>query len=246
MGPLLGVGRGLTIVAVAYVLYRPTDRDAVAVADTTEGGGASVEMGADQRRMLLFLLLGVAVWATDALHGLHPLYGALVVVLLSLSPRVGVIGPDEVGDVDFSIVFFIGAIFAVAEGLRRTEFTDLAARGVLSTLPGDASLPLVLGVVVVVAIALTFVMEGLAVASVLTPILVSSAAGAGIPIEPVAMIEAAALNTYFFPYQSAGLVAILGLDVVDAVELVRMATVCSLVTLLVVIPAQIGLFAVAF
>jgi di/tricarboxylate transporter len=277
MGPLFGVVRAVLVVAVAYALYRPTDRAAVRTATTDAGGEAArdtdvdgdenergdesadgdenevgvtvdgtIEIGAAQRRMLLFLLVGVAVWATDAVHGLHPLYGALVVVLLAVAPRIGVVGPDAVADVDFSIVFFVGAIFAIAEGLRRTAFTDLAARSVLSSLPGDASLAVVLGAVVVVTLALTFVMEGLAVASVLTPVLVSFAVSAGVPLVPVAMMEAAALNAYFFPYQSAVLVAILGLDVVDGVELARMASVCSLVTLLVVVPAQIALFVAAF
>ena len=143
-------------------------------------------------------------------------------------------------------MFFLGAIFAIAEGLRRTAFTDLAAGAILSNLPGDASLPVVLGFVVVASIALTFVMEGLAVASVLTPVLVSFSASAGVPLLPVAMTEAIALNTYFFPYQSAVLVAILGLDVVEPLELVRMATVCSLATLLVLLPVQIAVFALWF
>ncbi len=196
--------------------------------------------------MLAFLFVGVVVWATDVVHGLHPLYGALVVALLAYAPRVGVADPAHVGEADFSIVFYVGAIFAIAEGLQRTAFTDLAARSVLSSLPGDAGLGVVLAFVVVVAILLTFVMEGLAVASVLTPIVVSFAANAGVPVVPVAMVEAVALNTYFFPYQSAVLVGILGLDVVDTVELVKMATVCSLVTLVVLVPVQILLFVVAF
>jgi len=60
------------------------------------------------------------------------------------------------------------------------------------------------------------------------------------------MTEAVALNSYFFPYQSAVLVAILGLDVVDSVELIKMAAICSLATLLVLLPIQIGIFALAF
>jgi len=113
-------------------------------------------------------------------------------------------------------------------------------------LPADPSLPLVLGVVVVVSLALTLVMEGLAVASVLTPVLVSFATNAGIPLVPVAMIEAVALNAYFFPYQSAVLVAILGLDVVDSIKLTKMASICSLATLLFLVPVQIGLFVLLF
>jgi len=88
--------------------------------------------------------------------------------------------------------------------------------------------------------------EGLAVASVLTPVLVSFAASAGVPLAPVAMIEAVALNAYFFPYQSAVMVAILGLDVVDTVELTRMATVCTIATLGLLVPIQIAVFALFF
>jgi len=89
-------------------------------------------------------------------------------------------------------------------------------------------------------------MEGLAVASVLTPVLVSFATSAGIPLVPVAMTEAVALNAYFFPYQSAVLVAILGLDVVDSMELTKMASVCSLATLLLLVPVQIAIFTLLF
>lgn len=241
LGPVMGVGRVAVVVAVAYYLYRPQDRDGVATPEVE-----SVATTASERRMLAFLLVGVAVWATDFLHGLHPLFGAIVVALLAFAPRVGVVDPGAVGEADFSILFFLGAIFAIAEGLRRTEFTDLAATTLLSFLPADPSLPVVLGFVVAVSLALTLVMEGLAVASVLTPVLVSFAGSTGVPLVPVAMVESVALTAYFFPYQSAVLVAILGFDVVDSVELSKMAGLCSVATILLLVPVQIGLFALVF
>lgn len=239
LGPVMGVGRTLSVIAVAYVLYRPRDPSAgVREPDRSAAVGAS----ARERRMLGVLLLGLAVWATDSLHGLHPLYGALLVVLVAFAPKVGVVGMDVIEDVDFAIVFFMGAVFAIAAGLQQTGFTELAAGALLDTLPANASLPVVLVVVFLSAMALSLLMEGLAVAGVLTPTLVSFVEGAGVSLLPVAMVEAVALNTYFFPYQSAVLVGILGLGVVDVRELIRMATVCSLVTLLVLLPVQIGLF----
>jgi len=242
MGPVMGVGRTILVVAVTYTLYRPTDRDAMTTPDAIESTSASPR----EKRMLAFLLVGVAIWATDFVHGLHPLFGAVVVALLSFAPRIGVIDHGAVGDVDLSIIFFMGAIFAIAEGLQRTAFTDLAANSLLSYLPADPSLPLVLAFVTAVSMGLAFLMEGLAVASVITPVFVSFASAAGVPLLPVAMIESVALNGYFFPYQSAVLVAILGLDVVDSAELSRMATACTVATLLVLLPIQIGLFSVAF
>ncbi|MFC6823666.1 SLC13 family permease [Halopelagius fulvigenes] len=242
LGPVMGVGRVLLVVGVTYLLYRPRDRDAVVAPERTE----SVTASADEMRMLGFLLVGVAIWATDFLHGLHPLFGALAVVLLAFAPRIGVVDADAVAEADFSILFFFGAIFAIAEGLRRIGFTDLAARELLSYLPSDASLPVILGFVVVVSQLLALVMEGLAVASVLTPVLMSFAASAGVPLVPVAMMEAVALNTYFFPYQSAVLVAILGMGVVDGVELVRTSSAIALGTLLLLVPIQIGVFVLFF
>ncbi|MGQ4556037.1 SLC13 family permease [Halobellus sp. GM3] len=242
MGPVMGVGRVAVVVAVTYLLYRPRDRDAMVAPDAVE----SVTASPRERRMLLFLLIGVAIWATDFVHGLHPLFGAVVVALLAFTPRIGVIDNETMGETDFSILFFLGAIFAIAEGLQRTAFTDLAAETMLSYLPSDPSLPLVLVFVVAVSMLLAFVMEGMAVASVITPVFVSFANGAGIPLVPVAMAEAVALNGYFFPYQSAVLVAILGLGVVDTLELSRMASLCTIATLVFLLPIQIAMFVFLF
>lgn len=243
LGPVMAIGRAVVVTAIAYVLYRPRDADALSASSDID---RSVGTDPAARRMLAFLLVGVGIWATDSVHGLHPLYGALVVAILASTPGIGVVGADALERVDFSIVFFLGAIFAIAEGLQRTGFTDVAAGAIRSGFPQDASLAVALGFLAVAAIVLTFLMEGLAVASVLTPVLVAFAESAGLPLVPVAMIEAVALNTYFFPYQSAVLVAILGLDVVDSVELIKMASLCSLATLLVLLPLQIGIFALAF
>ncbi|MFC7203282.1 SLC13 family permease [Haloferax namakaokahaiae] len=243
LGPVMAIGRSLVITLLAYVLYRPTEAGGLA---KRVASAADVRVSSEERRMLLYLLVGVAIWATDSIHGLHPLYGALVVTLLAFAPRIGVVAPERIREADFTIIFFLGAIFAIAEGLRQTAFTDLAATKILSYLPADASLAVVLVFVVFASLALVFVMEGLAVASVLTPVLISFTASAGIPLLPVAMTEAVALNTYFFPYQSAVLVAILGLEMANSRELIRMTVICSLATLVVLVPIQIAIFAVVF
>lgn len=238
LGPVMSLGRTVLVIGVAYVLYRPTHQQSV---ETPEQAG-ELSVSARERRMLLFLGVGTVIWATDFVHGLHPLFGAVVVVLLAFMPRIGVAAPGSVGDADFSIMFFLGAIFAIAEGLKRTGFTDSAAATLLSALPSDPSLPLVLAAVVVATLTLTLLMEGLAVASVLTPVLVTFAGNTGLPLAPIAMMEAVALSTYFFPYQSAVLVAILGSGMVDSVELTRMASVCSVATLGILGPIQIAIF----
>ena len=237
MFPLMGLGKALVIVATVFVLYRPDPETTVRA-----GGGVASADAAGARRMLLFLLVGVAFWATDFVHGFHPMYGALLVAGLALLPRVGVADFDAVGDVDFSIVFFVGAVFAIAAGLAETGFTDVAANWLLSFVPADAPLPLALVAVFGVTIAMTLVLEGVATSSVLTPVLVSFVESAGLPLLPVLFVEAIALETYFFPYQSIVLVTILGLEVLEPWELIRATTVISIVGTVTLLPLQILVF----
>lgn len=234
--PIMGVGRAALIIAVVYVMYRPGPDAAVDIPDATEA------IGPETKRMALFLVLGVAVWATDFIHGLHPVFGALGVAILALLPTVGIMEFDAVGDVDFSIIFFVGAVFAVAAGLSETGFTDVAAERLLSLIPADASVTLTLVAVFAVTLALVFILEGVAVASVLTPILVPFAESVGIPLTQMAYVEAIALSAYFFPYQSMVMVVMIRQDIVDPSEVIRMASVLSIATILILLPLQLGYF----
>lgn len=89
-----------------------------------------------------------------------------------------------------------GTILAITEGLQQTAFTDFAAGDIFSNLPRGAPL-----------------------------VPVSFAENTHIPLFLIVLIEAVALNTYFFPYPSAVFVAILKLDVVDSTELSGMMTI---------------------
>ncbi|WP_336022604.1 SLC13 family permease [Halobellus salinisoli] len=240
MFPVMGLGRLLVTVAVVYALFRPPSDLTV---ERTAATAAA--MNRDERRMLLFLVAGVAVWVTDVLHGLHPVYGAMLVAVLASLPVVGVADfEDTVADVDFSILFFIAAVLAIGEGLTRTNVAAALAEQLLTVVPTDASLFVVLGIVFVFTVVLMFVVSGLAAASVVTPVLLAFAADAGLPLLPVALTEAVALSMPFFPYQSAVLVVILAFDIVDARELIRVVSAVTLATILLLAPIQLGILAI--
>jgi len=255
MFPVMSLLRVGFVVAIAYWLYRPDPEtlsivgvDGGGPGDGGGGGGLGARaMTASDRRMLVYLLVGVTFWATDFLHGLHPVYGALLVVALAFLPSLGVVDFSEVtGDVDFSILFFLGAVFAIGEGMSRMGVANALAESLLGVIPTDAPLVVVLALVFVVVLPLMLLMGGLAVASVGTPILVSYGTAAGLPLVPIVMTEAIGLGTYFFPYQSAVLVAILAYDVIEAPELIRMTAWCSIATIFVLLPLQLAVFTLVF
>ncbi|WP_200820887.1 SLC13 family permease [Halobellus limi] len=242
MFPVMGVGRLFLVVGVVYAMYRPP-----AAVEMEETASGLRSMTGDERRMLGFLAAGVAVWVTDVFHGFHPVYGALLVVVLVFLPRVGIADFEEtVGEVDFSILFFVAAVLAIGEGLTRTNVAAALAEGALTVVPTDASTSVVLAIVFLATVALMVVMGGLAAVSVATPIVVALAADTGIPLVPVVLASTAALGVPFFPYQSAVLVVILAFDIVDARELIRVASVVAVATVLVLMPLQLGILSVAF
>ncbi|RQH02613.1 SLC13 family permease [Natrarchaeobius oligotrophus] len=238
MFPVMGVGRLLVIVAVASLLYRPEPDLQISNVENEVRA-----MTGTERRMLVFLLAGVAVWASDFLHGLHPVYGALFVVVLSFLPGIGVVEFEgTLEDVDFSILFFIAAVFAIGDGLARTGVADRLAEGLLTIVPENAPLVVVLGIVLLIMIGLMFVVEELAAASVVTPIFVSFATDAGIPVTPIVLTEAMAFGLHVFPYQSAVLVVMLAYSIAEPRELIRMAAACTLAIVLLLVPIQLAIF----
>jgi len=103
-----------------------------------------------------------------------------------------------------------------------------------------------LAIVYAITTVLSFLIEGLAVASVLTPVLVSYAQNVGLSLDPVLMVESVALGTYFFPYQTVVLVAILGEGVVKAGDLIRTVVLTSVLSIVLLLPLQIGLFTLLY
>ena len=236
MFPAMGIGRVLLIIGIVYAIYRPEPESGLTITRETRRPDTS-----NVRRTGAILLVGVAFWATDFIHGLHPVFGALVVAMLLLMPHVGTVPYDTVEDVDFSIVFFVGAVFAIAAGLTETGFTDIAGQELLGAVPADASPVVVLVGVFLVTLVLMLLIEGLAAASVLTPILISFAAGVGLPASVIIQIEAMALGHFFFPYQSIVLVAMLGYKPITSRELIRITSILTIASMLVLVPLQIGI-----
>ncbi|WP_222913205.1 SLC13 family permease [Natrinema sp. SYSU A 869] len=242
MYPVMGFVRVLLVIGIVYLLFRPPADSSFELPKD----GKQTE-SATQRRMLAFLLVGTLIWATDFVHGFHPVIGAIVVVILAFLPEIGIADFEDIGsDVDFSIIFFIAAVFAIGDGLTETGFTDSAATYLLDLIPTDGPLAVILISVFLITFALTFLMEGLAVASVLTPVLIPYIDAAGLPFTPVLLAEVMALSSYFFPYQSAVLIVILNEGDLEARELIGTTIACSVATMLLLLPIQFGLFTVFY
>lgn len=238
MYPIMGIARALLVALVIYYLYQPTGTKFRLQESQRDTGDSQ------STRMTLLLLVGATVWLTDAWHGLHPAFGALVVVVLAIFPPIGVLSVDALEEVDVSIALFVAAVFAIADGLTATGVADQAAQVLFGIFPEPISFAGSIAFTFGVTIISMLFVEGVAVASVLTPILLESVPAAH--ATPVVMAEAVALGTYFFPYQSGVLIAILGEGVVNTRRLVYIVSACSIASTLLLVPLQFVILGLVF
>ncbi|HYR91167.1 MAG TPA: SLC13 family permease [Terriglobia bacterium] len=82
---------------------------------------------ASEKKALLWIVVGVSIWATDFIHHVNPAIVGLGVGLVATFPRVGVLTKDQIGKINFLIVLFMGSTISMAEVLRETGVVKVLA-----------------------------------------------------------------------------------------------------------------------
>ncbi|MFH1568266.1 MAG: SLC13 family permease [Gemmatimonadota bacterium] len=201
MLPVVGVARTALSLGVIWVLHgRHLPRRETAPAPPADPVAGHPGRG----RGMAILILGMVLWATDALHHLAPVYVGLVLVLLCVAPGVGPLPPSRLGRVDFAFFLYLAALFAVGDALQ--------AAGLGERLVAPAAEWLSLAerswwarhlAITALVVPLDFLMDIAAVAGVVTPVLVPVAQAQGVGDLAAAMSVAMATCLVFLPYQSA-------------------------------------------
>ena len=133
-----------------------------------------------EKKTLCILLAGILLWATDALHGIHPAYVGLGLVLACYLPGLGPLHPDLLKKINFPLLIYIAAAFSVGHALETTGFSPLLAYQFTEWLGRfDGNLLTQLGVLSAFILPFNFMADTAAVAAILTPVLLDVAAQTG-------------------------------------------------------------------
>jgi len=121
MFPLIGLGRTLLSTLVIWLLFArhlgPLQRPALQRQNPL--------WNRRQKTTLCILLTGVALWATDALHQIAPVYIGFLVVFLLLFPRFGPLDLSHLRRLNFPFLFYIAALFSLGAALDASGFNLL-------------------------------------------------------------------------------------------------------------------------
>ncbi|MEU3895708.1 SLC13 family permease [Streptomyces sp. NPDC045251] len=136
----------------------------------------------EEKRCALLLATVVALWCSEPLHHVPPAVVALIGAVVASSPALGTVRlKDALKTVPWSLLLFMAATMAMGVALADSG----AAKWLVSGLPADVTPAVFLGVVVAVSTAAHLVLQSRSArSSVLVPLVIAAAVGAG--VNPVA------------------------------------------------------------
>ncbi|MFF5478896.1 SLC13 family permease [Streptomyces sp. NPDC012935] len=135
-----------------------------------------------EKRCALLLGTVVVLWCSEPLHRVPPAVVALIGAVVAASPALGTVHlKDALKTVPWSLLLFMAATMAMGVALADSG----AARWLVAELPTDVSPLLFLAVVIAISTAAHLVLQSRSArSSVLVPLVVAAAVGAG--VNPVA------------------------------------------------------------
>lgn len=232
--PVLGIVKAVAIVALVLAFFPAT------IAGLPAAAAPAAKPGSGRRQLALLgiLLVTLALWATDQIHGLNPAWVGLATALVLMVPAFGFVPPPVFrGAVDFGVILFVSGALALGLVVNATGLGAVIAREVTAALPlapghdfrNFFSLAL-LGS----ATSVFTTMPG--VPAVLTPLAPDLAQATGFSVKAVLMTQVIGFSTVVFPYQIGPLIVAMGLAGESTRPLLRMTLALTALTLVLFIP----------
>ena len=229
--PLLGAAKCVLIVLASWLLFHDRPRPAEVAPEARPLSG-------EERALATLLAVALALWATDAWHGVSPAWIALGAAVVAMLPPVRLVPAEAFNErLNFGSLFYVAGILGLAAVVERTGLGRVLA-GALVELTGLApgatahDFAALIGVSMVLSLATT--MGG--VPAVLTPLADGLSQASGLPLVSVLMTQVLGFSTVLLPYQLPPLMVAMQLGEVPLRAGARLTLLLAAVTVGLVLP----------
>jgi len=197
-------------------------------------------VSAAQKRLVLYLVAALGLWATDALHGIAPSWIALGVALLCILPGTGVVAANQVLlRINFGLWIFIAGVVGMGLLVSHTGLGAVLGRALFSVVPLEPGADFRNFVVIVAIEMLLALISGTAgLPAIMTPMAPTIAAATGWSVETVLWAQIPAWSMAPFPYQFTPVLLALALAELRAAAALRMMVAFTLFSWIALIPLQ--------
>ena len=193
-----------------------------------------------EKKVIGILLAGILLWATDMVHSIQPVYVALALTLICYLPGWGPLPVDRLRQVNFPLLIYIAAVFAVGYALEDTGFSARLSGLLISgfNIAGASDLVKLYAIPWLV-VPFNFLMDTAAVGGMLTGPLIDFGTGIGLAPIPTGLSVAIGTGLVFIPYQGAPFVIAYSFRYVRMGQFILLMTLISLTTLLILLPLNL-------
>lgn len=193
--PVMGVLKGLAIIAFVCWLFRAEIRPLAAPHETPP-------LTPEQQRMAVILIVALAFWATDFLHGIKAGWIGLAAATACFMPRIGVVPFSAFNSVNFGPYFYVGATLGLGLMVQKSGLSEALGAALEGALPLAAGSDF--GNFVTMSLLATF--AGLFTTNpsqpaVLAPLAEHFAQVTGWPLKATLMTMAVGFSSMIMPYQ---------------------------------------------
>lgn len=212
-------------------------------AAATVGGAPATDLpplSAGQRRLAAYLAAALALWATDALHGIAPSWIALGVAIACIAPRVGVIpAAGLMQQVNLSAWIYVCGIVGMGAVVTHTGLGDALGRALLAALPLDRGADFAnFAIVAAIGMVLALVSGTPGLPAIMSPLAPSIAEATGWPLPTVLMTQMPSCMMALFPYQFTPMVLAIALAELRIAAAARLMIAYTAFAWVVLVPLQ--------
>jgi anion transporter len=229
--PILGILRGAIIAGLIAFLF-PEKINRVS-------SQARVEpLSAQEWRLAILLLVTLAFWMTDSLHGIQPAWVGLAAACFCLLPRVGFLNSDEfAAGVNVRTCVYVAGVLSLATVVAWSGLGDRIGQIIIPWLPIDPNHPArSFGSIVLLGNVIAFGVASNGLPAVFTPLAQALADHSGLALTTVLMAQVISYSTALLPYQAAPIVVAMGMEKVPMRDGVKCCLIIGAITLLVLMP----------
>ena len=228
--PVMGIIKGALIVVLVCWMF-PAQ---------TCGNGAAAELrpiSGNEKRLAAIVLVALALWASDFLHGIRPGWIALGAAVVAMLPKIGAVPASIFQErVKFGTFFYIGGILGFGAVMLDSGLSKAIGDALLQVVrlerDADAANFITLSVLSTLA---SMIVTNPAQPALLSPLAGTFAEAAGWPLQAALMTMAVGFSTLLFPYQAPPVVVgmqMAGLRLRDALRLTLPLALISIFALI--------------
>ena len=230
--PVLGLIKGSAIVLFICWLFP-------AKVPRVDSRREQTRLSPEQRRMMAILIVALALWATDFLHGIKAGWIAMAAALVCLMPRVGVMPTAAFAEARLGTYFYVAATLGLGLVTQTTGLSELLGRMTQTALPLEHGADFLnfikLSVFSTFAAMLT---TNPAQPAVLGPLAQHFAETTGWPLKAALMTFGVGYSTFLLPYQVPPVIVGMQVAGVRLGRMLRLSVPLAIFGIVLILPLQ--------